>query len=188
MTRPITPEDCMNAILDRAWRGETLTADEWGDIAIGAGRVYGPELLYVAWDGGVISAEVVATLVGSVWAMAEYPDSSLPLDEWRGLFGAAGYTVDGSRAARPTEPLTLWRGSVPERARGWSWSASREVAERYAAGHVTGRRAGRLYRAEVHPLALMCSNLGHDRGEGEYVVDTSLVEDIHEVITETTAS
>ncbi len=177
--RPATPEGCAGVIAGMAARGETLTADEWQDLALGAGRIHGPALLWAAWWGDVIDADALAALVGSVWAMAEYPDRALSRAEWRGLFSVANYTVDGRRALLPTGPLTLWRGSVPERARDWSWSASREVAERYADGRVTGRQPGRLYRAEVHPSALLCSNTGHARDEAEYVVDTDLVDVIN---------
>lgn len=175
---PVTPDACMGVIMDHALRGDTLTADQWDDLACRAGRVHAPALLYAAWEGGVIADDVVAEVIGSVWAMAEYPDRSLARAEWRELFDAAGYTVDGHRSPRPAEPLVLWRGSVPERALDWSWSASREVAERYAAGRVAGRQPGRLYRAVVPPEALLCSNAGHDRGEAEYVVDTALVDAI----------
>ena len=179
---PTDPAACLELIAELARRGRTLTADQWEDLALGAGRIHGPELLYSAWRGHVIAVEAVAAVVGSVWAMSEYPDRSLARSEWRELFGVAGYTVDGKRAARPTELLTLWRGSVPERARDWSWTASRAVAERYATGRIAGRPLGHLYRATVHPIHLLCSNTGHDRDEAEYVVDTDLIE-ITEVTT-----
>lgn len=102
--------------------------------------------------------------------MAEYPDRALTREEWRDLFREAGFTIDGHPAPRPTQPVTLWRGSVPERRTDWSWSTARTVAEGYANGTRARRPQGRLYRVDAPPAALLAANM--ERDEAEYVVDT----------------
>ena len=91
-------------------------------------------------------------------------------DTWRDLFELAGYTEDGKPAERPAEPLTLYRGSVPERKALWSWTDNREVAARYASGNYYRRPSGILWVATVDPWRLLARNT--DRSEYEYVVDT----------------
>ncbi|WP_331727191.1 hypothetical protein OG871_39680 (plasmid) [Kitasatospora sp. NBC_00374] len=86
------------------------------------------------------------------------------------MFRAAGYTADGVPAQLPSAPVELWRGSVPERRRDWSWTASLAVAQGYAAGTAAVRPAGKLYRTVAPPSALLAYNSG--REEDEYVVDT----------------
>jgi hypothetical protein len=135
-----------------------------------AGRVDGPAILLDAWFGKQISAETLAAVVGRVWQMAEYPDSCLPHTVWRHLFAAAGFTVDGVPAERPPGPIELWRGTVPQRRRDWSWTTDRAVAETFAFGHVRRRPTGRLYRVLAPAHALLCANT--ERDEAEYVVDT----------------
>lgn len=151
-----------------------LAGDEWDAQALGTvlgwgGRLAGPYLLADAVDGGLVDGHAVAAHIGRVWSLADYPDEALGHDRWRTLFELAGFTRDGARTERPTSPVELWRGSVPERRRDWSWSADCETAARYAIGSY-GRPRGRLYRLVAPPDALLCANDG--RAESEYVVDT----------------
>ncbi len=86
------------------------------------------------------------------------------------MFELSGYTVDGVPAHRPEESMVLYRGSVPELRKNWSWTDSRAVAEKYADGEHYSRPLGRVWTATVEPWRLMASN--RDRAEREYVVDT----------------
>lgn len=147
-----------------------LTVDEFDEALARAGRVNGPALLFDAWFGRQISTEILTAVIGTIWQMAEYPDRCLTHATWRELFTAAGFTVDGVSAERPAEPVEVWRGTVQERRRDWSWTTDRAIAERFAFGHVRGRPDGRLYRVLAPVEALLCSNT--ERDEAEYVVDT----------------
>ena len=113
--------------------------------------------------------DVLARVICSVWSGAEYPDAALGDVIWRRLFKKAGFTVDGRSEELPPRPLTLWRGSVPERRADWSWTDRRDVAATYADG-AYGRPPGRVWQAEVEPSRLLARNT--ERGEHEYVVDT----------------
>lgn len=148
---------------------DQLTTEELGWLIGLAGRVNGPEFLNEAYSEGKVTAATVAALVGGIWSSAEYPDRELDHDTWRWLFDVAGFTVDGKPAPRPAEPMTLFRGSVPERCTDWSWTRDRAVAEVFAAGP-RGRGKGRLWVCEVPPEHMLAINT--ERDEDEIVVDT----------------
>ncbi|MFJ3856132.1 hypothetical protein ACIPRL_07895 [Streptomyces sp. NPDC090085] len=160
--------EAFEALQWATWNGRMLLPEELDTLLALAGRVNGPRVLAEAWFGDVLSFDALSGVVGSVWSTAEYPDVSLDRDEWREMFAAAGFTVDGERAELPEGPVELWRGSVPDRRDDWSWSTEREIAEKYARGKFR-RPPGRLYRVLAPSSALLCFNSG--RGESEYVVD-----------------
>ncbi|MEV4865633.1 hypothetical protein [Streptomyces ossamyceticus] len=134
-----------------------------------AGRTYGPMFLADAWALGKTTAQTVADVIGDVWSSAEFPDRHLDRDIWRHLFDVARFTVDGKRAPRPTEPMTLFRGSVPERRDDWSWTRDIRVAEKFAAGS-PGRPKGQVWVCTVPPSHMLAANSYRD--EDEVVVDT----------------
>jgi hypothetical protein len=57
------------------------------------------------------------------------PRSVLPGKYWAYLWRRVGFSVDGRRAARPTEAVELFRGALPSRRFGRSWSQRRRVAQ-----------------------------------------------------------
>jgi hypothetical protein len=146
-----------------------IGADDFDSLSCLAGRANDPQLLADAWFGGRIELSTLVSNIGYIWTGAEYPNQCLNRATWRTLFSAAGYTKDGQPAERPSDRLELWRGSVPERRRDWSWSTDRAVAGRFARG-VRGRPPGRIYRVLAPPAALLCEI--NDRQESEFVVDT----------------
>jgi hypothetical protein len=148
---------------------DQLTTAELETLISRAGRNEGPVFLATAYAENLVEAETVTALVGGIWSSAEFPDRYLDHDTWRWLFDVAGYTVDGKPAARHTEPMTLYRGAVPERRTDWSWTRTRAVAERFAAG-LRGRGTGRLWVCEVPPAHMLAINT--ERDEDEIIVDT----------------
>jgi hypothetical protein len=167
--QPQAGETLADQAYDLLLRAGQLTTEELSRLIGLAGRVNGPDFLAEALVDGKVTNDTVTALVGEVWSSAEYPDRELDHDTWRWLFDVAGFTVDGKRAARPTEPMTLYRGAVAERRTDWSWSRNIKVAERFAAG-VRGRAEGRLWVCEVPPEAMLAVNT--ERDEDEVVVDT----------------
>lgn len=145
-----------------------VTADELERHHCRAGRIHRPGLLYFAWSLGRITVETLRTHLGAAWAMAEFPDRALTRTAWRELAAAAGYTIDGRPASRPAGPLRLWRGSVVERRRDWSWTDDRQVAERFAGGN--GRPPGVVWEVAAPPESLLWAY--SERDECEHVVDT----------------
>lgn len=152
-------------------RGAVLTGDQ---LAVALYRVPGddmPVLLDTLHRHRLITDQDLSGVVGLAWSNAERPDLALGHDRWRALFTAAGYTDDGRRVPRPTQPLRLYRGSVADRRTDWSWTDSRHVARTYAVGGFGGRLPGAIWTALVEPERLLARNT--DRDEAEYVVDTT---------------
>ncbi|RSM80477.1 hypothetical protein DL991_10125 [Amycolatopsis sp. WAC 01375] len=152
-------------------RGVTLTTDQ---LAVAVYRVPGddmPVLLDTLHRHRLITDHALSGFVGLAWSHAERPDLALSRDRWRTLFTAAGYTEDGRRVPRPTQPLRLYRGSVADRRDDWSWTESRHIARTYAAGGFGNRLPGAIWTALVEPERLQACNT--DRDEAEYVIDTA---------------
>lgn len=151
----------------------SLSKNELEQRLLGAGRVNGPAILFDAWCGDEIDASTLASVIGSVWSMAEYPESNIDHEGWRWLFGDAGFTVDGLAAAPPTS-IRLYRGCTEDRRDGWAWSSDLDMARRYALGYESGgfigRLPGRVYTVDAPESALLAHVT--TRGESEWVVDT----------------
>lgn len=158
------------------WASFMWFADHWSRATLEnvetalcrVGRVRAPHLL--DYLGPRLDDSVIAAVVGGVWSAAEYPNRAMRRKDWRYLFGRAGYTVDGVPSERPENALRLYRGSIPERRRCWSWTDDLEVAKVFAHG-LRGRERGKVWTAVVKPSRLLARI--NDRKESEYVVDTT---------------
>lgn len=152
-------------------------ANELGTALLRLGRNDGPALLYDLLMEGLLTADALVPHIGNVWNAAEYPDRHLSHDVWRELFQFAGYTRNGRAEAPPAKPLTLYRGSVPERRADWSWTDRLDIATGYAQGTKARRPVGQVWQATVEPWRLLARNEGpENRDESEYVVDTEGLE------------
>jgi hypothetical protein len=170
LAEAITAEGTLaDRMYEQLLAADQLTTDELETLISRAGRNEGPVFLATAYAENLVEADTVTALVGGIWSSAEFPDRYLDHGTWRGLFNVAGFTIDGKPAERPTAPLTLYRGTVPERRADWSWSRDRAVAERFAAG-LRGRGTGRLWVCTVPPESMLAVNT--ERDEDEVVVDT----------------
>jgi hypothetical protein len=167
---PPTIEGQRTALLAAATADATLTTGEFQTICSRAGRIHGPALLRLATGLRVITDATLTEVIGEIWSVAEFPEQSLGRRDWCRLFRAAGLTVDGRAADLPAEPVRLWRGCMPGRHRGMSWTSDRAVAERFAEGNLLGRFAGQVYGVLAPPHAVLCVDNG--RGEAERVLDT----------------
>lgn len=111
---------------------ELLTAEEFTSEVWRWGRNEGPGMLWDAWPDR-LAPGALAGSIADVWSGAEFPELFLrPRWAWLMLFRAAGFTVDGQPAARPAEPMRLYRGAPPRRARRMSWTTDRDKAEWFA--------------------------------------------------------
>lgn len=164
-TTPTLADEAYDLLL---W-ADRLTTEELEWLIGLAGRTSGPTFLAEALSEDKITDETVADLIGGVWSSAEFPDRHLDRDTWRWMFDTAGFTIDGKRAARPDGPMTLYRGSVPERRADWSWTWTLDVAEKFAAG-TAGRPPSLVWVCTVPPANMLAINTG--RAEDEVVVDT----------------
>lgn len=148
---------------------ELIDADTFHSAVVTVGRNGGPALLFDMHFSGRMTDAVLAEVIGGVWTGAEFPARSFdPPELWADLFDAAGYTVDGKPAERPTEPLRLYRGATVEHKAGWSWTDDLQVAQRFA-GDLLGRSKGQVWTALIDPADLLARI--DDREESEYVVN-----------------
>lgn len=147
-----------------------VSRDELASVLSGVGRNLAPGLMWDLHVLGVLSDDAYLETAGA-WSMAEFPLNTLDGEAWVELFDAAGYTVDGEPAVRPSGPLRLYRGAVDESARGWSWTDDLAVARKFASGELwrSVGLVGRVWVATVEPWDLLARIT--DRQEAEYVVD-----------------
>lgn len=154
-----------------------MDADTFAEAVIDVGRNNGPALLCDVYGQGAIDIAMYPGVVADVWSSAEYPARSLDPDMWVELFEEAAYTHDGQPAPRPSRPVTLYRGCIPDCRFGMSWTTDMATARRFAGGLLC-RRQGHVYvhlaeRGEL--LAYIHTDSG--RGEAEYVIDPYFLDD-----------
>lgn len=134
-------------------------------------RTYGthgmPLFLWAIHQDKRIPTDLIRPYVIDAWAHAYRAELIMQRHGWIELFDAAGYTVDGALAPRPTEPLILWRGAHPDYARNLTWTADRTDALPYA--DKPGRR---LYWASVAPWRLYGALTGLGEEPAQYVINT----------------
>jgi len=147
-----------------------LTAQEWKRVALIDGRNGYPQLLWAAYSAGALAPGAIAELAPDAWSMPEYPQEWLTARQWRALFDAAGFTVDGEPAERPTTPVRVWRGAYPWKRRWWSWTTSCERAERFA--NRLPPPGGQVWATLAPPGALFAMIGESHRGEAEVVLDS----------------
>lgn len=137
------------------------------------GSHQGPAVLFDHVYGGKLTDPVdMAEAVPGVWSDAHLPAQNLGVMTWIDLFTIAGYTVDGKRAERPAEPVTLYRLAEPRFVHRLAWTASRDVAEKFEGIHKAryGDKERFIYTVTV-PAERVLARIT-SRQEDEYVTDT----------------
>ncbi len=148
--------------------GRPLTIDEAETALALVGRNAGPALLFDLLRWRCLTLGALPALLLHVWVAAEGPGRSVPHSVWIDWFRQAAYPP-------PARPLAIFRGAVPRRARGLSWTTDREQAAWFA-----GRGDAYLYTATAEPdavLADVAAILGSDDegGEREIIVNTRML-------------
>ncbi|WP_131705513.1 hypothetical protein [Mycolicibacterium obuense] len=152
-----------------------MDAETFSRALMHVGRNEGPALLYDLYPGAIDIAEH-SGVAAEVWSMAEFPSNLIDPDDWVALFEEAGYTVDGVPAPRPTAPVNVYRGCHPERRFGMSWTTDIDRA-RWFAERDLGHGVGEVYEVTVQPSFLLAYIHVSSRGEAEFVVDPSALDD-----------
>lgn len=141
------------------------------------GRNAGPHMLQDAYRAGQLDPATLALVLPAVWSGAEYPEFHLHVRDWVALFRLAGFSSTPPGHEPPTEPLTIYRGAIPHRARGMAWTTDREqaswFANRYELGTRREWRDAYVYVATVEPPAVLAAC--DDRTEGELVIDPAML-------------
>lgn len=149
--------------------GVKISLDAFRERLLLVGHYDAPRLLMECVSARVIEASTVTATIGAIWAAIRFPDRALERDQWRHLFGVAGYTIDGQAAQRPVEAIRVYRGSVSARRSDWSWTDSKRIATEFARGSYR-TPPGSLWTTLAPAGNILCRNTG--RTESEYVIDT----------------
>lgn len=161
----------------------------WDEISARQGRNDLPYLLAVSTliDKTLTDPQQIAVGFTQAWTMAEWPAMTLDQEVWTSILEKAvdietHYLKDGE--VRPLselpETVTLWRGAIPARAEGMSWSSDRSKAQWFA------KRFGgeaRLYEITIPAESLVLAIFEDARNESEWVIDPLLLaeDDVQEV-------
>lgn len=144
----------------------------WSEVSGRAGRNDLPYLLFTnVWR---LDPADLPNAINSAWYMCEYPEKQVEPDMWCDLFDTVGYIVDGIPAKREEdlpEFVTVYRGCLPERVGGMSWTTELETAHWFASRWVNyGKGELPVYRASI-PREYVLAKVG-SRGEHEVIIDT----------------
>lgn len=116
------------------------------------------------WASGLTDAELAAVLphVWDLWGTTKV----VPVDRWRRLFRRIGWSTVRRNVntgeltdlglARPTTPVTLYRGSWARRAHGMSWTPSLRLAASFSNGwRIPYIFPERVFRTDAPPDAIL---------------------------------
>lgn len=149
-----------------------MTSDEVGDRLSRAGRAHGPAILYELWtDGEITTAELRDHLV-PVWSMVEHPLRALPRRVWLSWFRVLTFP----KPVIPRGGLVIFRGAIPAKARGMSWTTDPERAQWFADRCVSiGAPAAHVYTVGAPRRAVLADVDAIEgeggRGEREIIID-----------------
>lgn len=130
--------------------------------------------LYTRFQAGEVSPEEMVAVLPRIWRSRSALDPLGDAAAWRAMAAHAGYftwrsgQLQGRRARRPWWSQRLFRGAVPGRRWGLSWTADPAIAEHFARYRQPLEDGeGRVWTA-VFPRGRLLAYL-HD--EREYLVD-----------------
>lgn len=118
---------------------------------------------------------LLTPMLGYVWnTLGHAPEHLIGPDAWREVFDIVGFTHTdpvnfGQAAERPTAPVTLYRGAIPERADGWMWTDELDEARCYATH--SGQFHGHVWTVTAPPDRVLAT-IDFPPNAPQYVIDT----------------
>ena len=154
---PPTVDDILDAFCDepRTW----LEVDDLYLLAEALPSEKFAQVLSFVLFADLTEYAYISEMVADLWQLDDPSSGAISDAGWAAILNAAGYTVDGEDAARPTEPITLIQMKAD---RGWAWTVP--AAESAAPD---SRRPHRMIFAEPERL-MSCST---DGGRVRYLLD-----------------
>lgn len=148
----------------------------WADISARMGRNDMPHAAIMGFYDLDDDAERAVAL-SAAWTMAEWPELHADQEVWADLFAAVGPVRDGEPVDYDglglPDPVTLYRGAVPSRRDGMSWTTDRDRAEWFARRFDgLGTETGQVYEITI-PVECCLARFTEGRGEDEVVVDVT---------------
>ena len=176
----VEEEDLRNWIAQSYTSATTLAGARIERAILWAGRNDGPDILFAAFDQGLISESDLHELISGVWSDAEFPEEILGQRAWLDLFTLAKLRPAGQGT------ITAYRGTITRYRRGMSWTTDLEQAKWFAGRWVHfGEPVARVYRARFRPFEILCdvdaTAESSGRREFEIVVDPRFVSQIDPV-------
>lgn len=150
----------------------------WSEVSARMGRNDLPGILADVWAD--LSIDDLAEAVGQAWTGAEWPEQHITGDGWYVLFDTVGYLVDHQQRDRDEdlpEIVTLYRGAIPDRRAGMSWTSDLDTARWFARRFdgIRGGLTGQVWRIDI-PRDFVLARFNHRR-ENEHVVDVADFDD-----------
>lgn len=145
----------------------------WSEISARLGRNDLPYTLAmsVLVEHMLKQEDEIAKGLRDAWTSAEWPEKNLEPAIWEMLFEKVGFLEDDQRTDPETItiPRVLYRGAIPSRMRGMSWTGDRAKAEWFAHRFDgMGPDQGQVYQISILPEFVLAHFPG--RGEDEWVV------------------
>lgn len=149
------------------YSNEQLT---WREVKKGLGRNEMPSSMVSVHVE--LSPKEQAFALHDAWTLSEFPTQELPAEQWISLFSETTFQVDDN-ITDPSEyfqtpTVRLYRGTVPERVWGMSWTSNVSVANFFASRYLNGD--GKIYELVV-PVSCILAVFNESRREEEHVVD-----------------
>lgn len=149
--------------------------------AVVVGRPDGAKPLYAAWTAGEITVAGLRDLLPDAWAYSDpSPETVIGALAWVVMFRATGLLLRPTNHPALDNPLTIYRGALPDRRGGMAWTTQQTKAEQF---RVRRERAERVpafvFRATVQLDAVL--GAFNTRGEYEIVVDPAFLDHIDQL-------
>lgn len=158
-------------LIGAAW---SMSPDELREAVIRMDRNDGPQLLADLDDEGLTDAipEMIAAVVGNIWAAVEYPEDAADAELWTRWFRTAGegriiHDARGPIPAPTTVPVLYRGGKLRDR---MSWTSDLAVAQKFARGIAFRPTDGTVWKIADLPPELVLAHVDA-RNEREWVID-----------------
>jgi hypothetical protein len=117
----------------------------------------GATALHRAVDAGELSRTDLVDFILFEWTWNDSPADAANEGDWVRIFRLVGFFSRGSQQVRdrPRDPVTLYRGAVPERARRMSWSESQDLAQELGKRHTFDGARAAIYQAVIDPTDIL---------------------------------
>lgn len=158
-------------------REHPFTWQEWWDNL--AGRSRAERMDAVGELARFVQKQSLRSLLEAFWSDMESPAYVYGCGTVVRWFRRAGFVSDDPAVQRPTEPITVWRGTQTCRSadgRGVSWTTDRDKARWFAARFAIDE-PGWVWEATVPPSGVL--GMFTDRGEEEVVVSPWCIRDLN---------
>jgi len=182
---PLAQGDAAGALVKDALRArrehylESLARRDWLQALMVVDKGSQLTMIEAWWLEGALTPVDLGACLAAVWSRIEFPHR-FGQRRWLRLFKAAGFVTDTPGTEPGTEPLTVYRGAIPTRRRGMSWTLDPVRAAWFARRWDVLSRTGLVYAADVPPRHVLA--IFHGREELEVIVNPPGLRNLREMV------